>query len=137
HPRLVERRAENGGMGDLAAEPAADAALVDVGHGVVAQWVRIVLERQRWATVEAHARLVARAHVGVHAEARRLDARARLELGGHLRLHAALALELALRARDDDLEPARRGGHRLLHHHERVFDSVGIHHFDPGHAEAL
>src|SRR6266511_1142081 len=113
HAHLVEGRTEHGRVGDLAAEPAAYAGLVHVSDRIIAERVRVVLERERRAAVQAHARLVARADVGVHAEARYLHARAGLELSGDPRLHAALPLELALGAGDDHLEPAGGGGHRL------------------------
>src|SRR6202162_5908136 len=69
HARLVERRGEDGRVRHLATEPAADAGLVHVRHGVVAQRVAALLERQGRTTVEAHAGLVPRANIGVHAEA--------------------------------------------------------------------
>src|SRR5688572_26973905 len=110
---LVEGRAEHGGMRHLAAEAAAHAALVHARDRILAQGVPALPEGERRTAVEAHAGLVAGADVRVHAEARSLDARPRLELGGDLWLHATLALELALGAGDDDLEPAGRRGHGL------------------------
>src|SRR6266545_4644457 len=136
HARFVEGRAEDGRVRDLAAEPAADARLVHVRHRVVAQGVAAVLEREGRAAVQTHAGLVPRADIGVHAEAWRLHAPARLEPGGRLRLDAPLALELALAAGDDDLEPARRRRHGLANRLERVADLVGIDHADPRHAQA-
>src|SRR5688572_4430317 len=60
HARLVERGAEHGGVRDLAAEAAADAALVDPRDGIVAERVATFAERQRGAPIQAHAGLVPR-----------------------------------------------------------------------------
>src|SRR5438034_9517723 len=136
HARLVERRAEDGRVSDLAAEPATDARLVHVRHRIFPKRIAAFFQREGRAAVEAHAGLVAGADVGVHTEPRRLDAPARLEPGGGLRLDAPLALELALAAGDDDLEPARRRRHGLAHRLERLADLVGIDDADPGHAQA-
>src|SRR4030095_7190427 len=103
-----------------------DTALVHVGHGIIAKGIAAALESEGGAAVQSHAGLVARAHVGVDAEARRLHARSRLETGRDLRLDAPLALELALAAADDDLEPARLGGHGLAHRGEGVGDLVRV-----------
>src|SRR6266436_8520364 len=132
HARLVEGRAEDGGVSDLAAEPATDARLVHVRHRVFSERIAAFFQREGRAAVEAHAGLVAGADVGVHAEPRRLDAPARFEPGGGLRLDAPLAFELALAAGDDDLEPARRRRHGLAHRLERLADLVGIDDADPG-----
>src|SRR5262245_9892130 len=134
---LVERWTEHGGMRDLAAESAAHAGLVDARDRIVAQRIRAVPERERRAPIEAHARLVASAHVGVHAEPWHFDARTGLEASRDLGLHATLPLELALGTGDDHLEASRSGGHRVLHCPERVTDLVGIDHLDPGDTEAL
>src|SRR5207247_3820072 len=136
HLRLVEGRTEHGGVGNLATQPAADTALVHVRHGIIAKWVAAELEGERGAAVQAHTGLVARAHVGVDAEAGRLHARSRLEAGGGLGLDAALALELALAAADDDLEPPGLRAHGLAHRGESVGHLVGIDHAEPGDAEA-
>src|SRR5207253_3326151 len=85
HARLEEGRAEDRGVRDLAAEPAADTGLVHVRDRILAQGIGIVLEGERGAAVEAHAGLVARAHVRVDAEARRHHPPARLEPGRALR----------------------------------------------------
>src|SRR5216684_6322846 len=136
HAGLEEGRAEDRRVRDLAAEPAADAGLVHVRDRILAQRIGIVLEGERGAAVEAHAGLVARAHVRVDAEARRHHPPPRLETGRDLRLDPALALELALGAGDDDLEPARRRGHGFLHRLERLAHPVGIDDAHPRDAEA-
>jgi hypothetical protein len=49
HIGAVETRAEHGRIGDFAAIAAADAALVDAGHRIVAQRIVELLQRQRRA----------------------------------------------------------------------------------------
>ena len=123
-------------MRDLAAHAAADARVVDVRDRVVAERVGIVPERQRGTAVQAHARVVARADVGVHAEARLDDLLARRERLARAGLLAPLALEHALVPGDDDLEPGHPRRQRLAQRLHHLGDAVGVHGADPRHAEA-
>src|SRR5262249_3734218 len=99
----IERWAQHGGVRDLAAHAAADAALDHRRHRIRAQRIGIGLNGQRWAAGEADAGMVAGADFIVDAEARAHHARAALEPFGILRAHAALARELAFAIRDDHL----------------------------------
>src|SRR5690606_22976574 len=65
----VERGAQHGGMGDLAAVSAADAGVVHMGDGVFFEGVAAVLDGKRGAAREPDTGMVARADVGVDAEA--------------------------------------------------------------------
>ncbi len=65
----IEGRAQHGGVRHLAAIAAADAALVDRRHRIVAQRIVELLHRQRRAAREAHAGVVAGADILVDAEA--------------------------------------------------------------------
>src|SRR6185436_21095574 len=67
--RAIERGAEHGGLGDLAAIAAADAGIVDRRNGIVAQGVVQLLHRKRRAAREADASMVAGADVLVDTEA--------------------------------------------------------------------
>ena len=66
---LVKRRTQNFRVANLAAQPAADAAVVDMRDRIDLQRIGIGPDRQRRATREADAGMVAGAGVGVHAEA--------------------------------------------------------------------
>jgi hypothetical protein len=77
----VEAGAEHGGIGHLTTVAAADAGLVDMGDGIVAQRVAGVLQAQRGAAGQAHAGVVAGADRLVHAEAGGLDPAALLDRG--------------------------------------------------------
>src|SRR5206468_4392687 len=134
---LVERRTQDRRVGDLAADAAADARVVHVRDRVLAERIGALAKRERRASIQAHAGVVARAHVGVDAEARLDD----LTAGGRLAAQpgplATLALEHALVPRDDDLEAgdARRQG--LADRSDHLGDAVRVHGPDPLHAQAV
>src|SRR5262245_30609061 len=102
----VERRAQHRGMGDLAAQPAADAALDHGCDRIGAQRIGTGLDGERGAAGEPDAGMVASADLLVDAEARLYHPLAALELPGVLGAHAALARQLAFAVGDDHLEPA-------------------------------
>ena len=131
----IERRAQHGGVRDLAAQPAADAALDHGRDRIGAQRIGIGLDRQRRAARQPDAGMVAGADLVVDAEARPHHARAALELLGVLGAHAALARKLAFAVGDDHLEPALGGAHRLLERLRHLGDRVGAHLAQPGDAE--
>src|SRR6185312_2543422 len=81
---LVEGRAQHGGVRDLAAQAAADAALIDVRHGVAAQRIGVRLHRQRRAARKPDAGMVAGADRVVDAVARLGDALAARQFLGFL-----------------------------------------------------
>ena len=110
----VERRAQHGGMGDLAAQPAADAAVDHRGDGVAAQRVGIGLDGQRRAAGQADAGMVAGADILVDAVARAHHARAARELRRIFGAQAALAHQLAFAVGDDHLEAVLGAAQRVL-----------------------
>src|SRR5262245_42786517 len=77
--RAEKRRAQYRRVRDLAAESAADAGVVDVRHRIRLERVARGLDRERRATRETDAGMVAGAHVFVDAEAGAHHALARLE----------------------------------------------------------
>ena len=76
HVGAIERRAQHGGLGHLAAVAAAHAAVVDGGHRILLERIGRALDRKRRAAGQADAGVVASADVLVDAEAW-LDAAAR------------------------------------------------------------
>src|SRR6185503_4416944 len=101
----VERRAEHGRVRDLAAQSAADAAFDHARDRIGAQRIGARLHGERRTAGEADAGVVAGTDLVVDAELGAHDARAGLQLYGILGAHAALARELTLAIRDDDLQP--------------------------------
>src|SRR5207245_11462376 len=91
------RRAKDRRVGDLAAQPAADAVVVHVRDRVHFERIAGRLDGERGAAGEADAGMVPRAHVLVHAEARAHHALARFEGRADLRAATPLALDVALR----------------------------------------
>src|SRR6266567_3025820 len=85
-----------------AGDAAGDATLVDRGHRVAAQGVRVRLGGERGTAREADAGMIAGADRVVDAVARLDHPLAARELAGILGLDAALAGELALAVGDDD-----------------------------------
>ncbi len=136
----IERRTEHRGVRDLAAQPAADAALDHGRHRIAAQRIGIGLDRQRRAAGQPDAGMVAGADLVVDAEAHPHHALAALELLGILGAHAALARELAFAVGDDHLEAALGGAHGLLQGLGHLGDAVAAHRaqpFDPERAQRL
>src|SRR5712671_3964637 len=80
--------------------------------------------------------MVAGADVFVDAVADAHDALAALELFGLLGPHPALAGELAFAIRDDHLEAALGGAHRLLERRHHAGDRIGAHLAQPFHPHA-
>ena len=113
--RLVERRAEHRGVGDLAAEPAADAALVHVGHRVVAQRVAdcpsSVSDGQPLKRMHDLSPVQTSGSTPKRGASTRAPALSRAAVCGFTRRWRS---SWHSRARDDHLEPARGGGHGLL-----------------------
>src|SRR5690606_38399896 len=62
---LVERRTKNGFMSDFAAVSAADAAVVDIRHGLRFQGIRIRFDRQGGAAAQAYAGMVTGAGIRI------------------------------------------------------------------------
>src|SRR5262249_10916784 len=116
---------------DLAAEAAADARFNDSCHGVGAERIGRRLYRQRGATGQPDAGVIAGADLIVHAIARARHPLAALELFGVLGADTTLAGELAFAIGDDHFQPALGRLHRLLeriHHHA---DALGAHRAQP------
>src|SRR3954469_24178378 len=102
HLGPIEGRAQHGGVGVLAAQAAADAAVYDRGDRVAAQRIRVVLDGEGGAARQADARVIAGARVFVHAV---FHADGSLSLGKIFcdnRPQLTLAFELAFTFRDDD-----------------------------------
>src|SRR6185437_11854709 len=89
----VERRAQHGSLGDLAAIAAANAAIVDRRHRIVLQGVRGWLDGERGATGQTDAGVVAGADILVDAVALAHHASAALHRLGEQRLLTPLAIE--------------------------------------------
>ena len=138
--RAIERWTKHGGVGDLAAQTAADAALDHGCHRIAAQRIGIGLDRERGTAGEPDAGMVAGANLVIDAEAHPHHALAAFELIGILRAHAALARELAFAVGDDDLEAALRGAHGLFQGLGHLGDAVAAHRaqpLDPERAQGL
>src|SRR4051812_34752086 len=137
HLGAVEGGAQDRGVRVLAAQPAADAAVDHRRDRVAAQWIGVVLDRQRRAARQADARVVAGARVLVDAV---LDAHHARAGGDFLRDHGpelALLLQLALAFGDDDLQALVVRIHRLLQRLRHRPDPVVVHGPDPADADAL
>src|SRR5205085_12071261 len=96
HFGAIEGRAEHRGVGVLAAQAAADAAVDHRRHRIGAQRIGVVLDRQRGATGEPDARVIAGARVLVDAVLHAHVPLALLHLLRDYRPELALPLELAL-----------------------------------------
>ncbi len=133
----VERRAQHGSIGDLAAVAAGHAAIVHMGHRVGLERVAAVLERERRAARQAHAGVVATAHGCVHTEFFLDHTFTPLDRRRNLRLHAALLVEHAFALGDHHLGALEVGGQRLLQGGLHRVDVVGVvHGAHPLHAHA-
>ena len=133
--RPIERGAQHGRMRDLAAQPAADAALDHGGDRIAAQRIRIGLDGERRTARKPDAGVVAGAQRIVDAVARPHHALAAREPAGILRAHTPLPRQLAFAVRDDHLEAVLGAAHRLLEGLDHGGDGVGAHLAQPVHAE--
>src|SRR6186713_3663925 len=100
--RAIERWTKHGGVGDLPAQTAADAALDHGCHRIAAQRIGVGLDRERGTAGEPDAGMVAGANLIIDAEAYPDHALAAFEHLGIFRSHAALARQLAFAVGDDD-----------------------------------
>src|SRR5215510_12905492 len=100
-------------MCDLTAQSTANAVIVDVCHGILAQGILVGFERQRGATREADAGVIASANLGIDPETRAHDAPARTDEPRQLGSQPPLTRELALTIGNDNLETLLRGAHGL------------------------
>src|SRR6185437_8341943 len=108
-----ERGAEHGGMRDLAADTAPDAAVVHMSDRVGTQGIGIRLDGQGGTTGEANAGVIAGTGVGVDPEPLADDTPALIDRLLHQRADPPLAVELALPLRNDDLGSAELRRQRL------------------------
>src|SRR3972149_4354850 len=102
-----ERRAQNRGMRDFAAQPASHAAVVDVRDRVHLERVGCRLHGQRGTARKPDAGVASRAGVLVPADAGAHHALPRAEEPGEDRPDGALALQLALGFRAEHFQPRR------------------------------
>src|SRR5690606_14594327 len=121
----VERRAQHGGVRDLAAVAAADAGVVDVGDGVFFEGVAAVLDGERRAAREPDTGMVAGADVRVDAEALFDHPLAFLDRRAELRLDAPLLVQHAFGLRNDDLGPFLGCGQGFFDGGLHLGDAVG------------
>src|SRR5579862_9969588 len=112
----VERRAQDCGVGDLAAQTASHTAIDDRCDRIRAERVWVVLDGEGWAAGEANAGVVAGAGIGVDAEALSDHAAARLRELRQLGLDAALLVQLTFTLGDDDLGSPGGCGQRFPEH---------------------
>src|SRR5271154_6298752 len=89
----IEGGTEHRRVGDLAAHPAADAGVVDVRHRILPQRIRIRPDGERGTARQANAGMIARAGVGIDAEALAYHAGAARDGALLLGTLAALAIE--------------------------------------------
>src|SRR5450631_3330692 len=126
HLAAVERGTQRRGMRILAAQPAPHAAIDDGRDRIDLQRVAALLQRQRRATRQANARMIAGARVLVDAV---LDAHETLALLEQVRppwFNAPLPLELALALGDDDLESGKIGGEGFIEGLAQVGDAIAV-----------
>ena len=121
----VERGAKHGRVRHLPAQSAADAGIDHLGHRLAAQRVGIGRERERGASRQPNAGMIAGAGIGIDAEALAHHALAALQALAHQRPHAPLLVEHAFRLGDDDLRPLDRGSERLLERVAHPADVIG------------
>ncbi len=122
----IERRTQHRRVRDLAAQPAADAGVDHLGDRLGAQGIGVRRDGERRAARKPDARMIARAGIGIDAEALAHDAFAALNRLRHQRALAALLVQHAFRLRHDDLGAFLLGGQRLAQGVAHLPDIVGV-----------
>src|SRR5579871_4299257 len=93
--RAIKRWTKHRGMADLAAQPASDAAIVDMRHGIGSQRIAAGLDRQGRAARQADAAMIPGTGVGIDAKTLPHDALAGLDCLGNLRPDPPLLVQHA------------------------------------------
>src|SRR6516162_5279016 len=138
HVGPVERGAQHRGLGYLAAIAAADAGVVDGGDCIILERIVGMLERERWATGQPDAGMIAGAHILVDTEALFHGASAACDQLVELRPHAPLLVQHAFRRRNNDLWTNLFCGQRVAERVAKTRDIVGpVNLPNPGRAAPL
>ena len=121
----VEGRAENRGMADLAAQAAADTAIIDMRHRVGPQGIGARLHRQGRTAGQPDAAMISGAGIRIDAEPFMNDALAGLDRFADLGPLAPLLVQHAFGLGDDDFGTWRGGCQRFLQGLAHLGDVIG------------